>query len=149
MAGMYPISANERLVATPERCVLVMQRDLSPGHLANASAILSMSMGQRYPELIGAAWIDLAGNPHPGISKIGVPVLAAAVEDLRVLRQDAVRLGCDVIDCPAFAQQTMSYEEFATAMRDRRPDEIDYLGLALVGNKKTINKITGRLALWR
>lgn len=143
------LSANRRLTTTPERCVLVMQQNLSPGYLANASAILSMSIGQRYPELVGHVWIDLAGNSHAGISKVGIPVLAASVEDLRKLREDAVSLGCDVIDCPAFAQQTMSYEEFAMTMRDRRPEEIDYLGLALMGNKKAINKVTGRLGLWR
>jgi len=43
----------------------------------------------------------------------------------------------------------MSYEEFALTMRNRRPEEINYLGLALMGNKKTINKVTGRLELWR
>lgn len=145
----FGLPANERLASTPERCVLVMQLNLSPGYLANASAILSMSIGQRYPELIGDVWLDRDGNFHAGISKIGIPVLAAVSEDLRKLREDAVHLGCDVIDCPAFAQQTMSYEEFAMTMRDRKPEEIDYLGLALLGSKKTISKITGRLGLWR
>jgi hypothetical protein len=32
---------------------------------------------------------------------------------------------------------------------ERILEEIDYLGLALIGNKKTINKVTGRLGLWR
>jgi hypothetical protein len=149
LVGEYAAPANARLAAAPERCVLVMQQNLNSGHLANAAAILSMSIGQRYPELIGATWVDHAGNSHAGISRVGIPVLAAAVEDLRRLRAGAIRLGCDVIDCPVFAQQTMSYEEFATTMRERIPEEIDYLGLALIGNKKTINKVTGRLGLWR
>jgi hypothetical protein len=149
LVGDYALPMNPRLAAAPERCVLVMQQNLSPAHLANASAILSMSIGQRYPELIGAAWVDHSGNSHAGISKVGIPVLASTVEDLQKLREEAVRRGCDVIDCPVFAQQTMSYEEFATTMGNRRPDEIDYLGLALIGNKKTINKVTGRLGLWR
>jgi hypothetical protein len=88
LVGEYAPPGNARLAAAPERCVLVMQQNLNSGHLAKCLRDLSISIGQRYPELIGAAWVDHVGNSHAEISKVGIPILAAAVEDLRKLRED-------------------------------------------------------------
>lgn len=131
----------------PERCVLIMQRGLPIGRLVNACAILSITIGQRYPQIVGSPWSDNSGISHAGITRIGIPVLTALPEELKTIREKARSSCCEVVDCPTFAQRTMNYEEFVSEMQACAPEEIDYLGLALIGEKRTISTITKKLGL--
>ena len=56
---------------------------LSNGLATNAAAVLALTAGARYPQLVGDALIDRAGRAVPGLIPIGIPVLAAAATELR------------------------------------------------------------------
>ena len=47
------------------------------------------------------------------------------------------------------AQTSRTYEEHTKKMAASPPEELEYLGVALHGDKKLVNKLTGSLPLLR
>jgi hypothetical protein len=133
----------------PQRCVAVIDAGLPAGKAANAAAVMALTMGARHPGLVGDALVDCAGNAHPGLIPIGIPVLGAPKDDLPRIRRRAVEAGIEVIDFPIQGQQTNDYAEFRRLMSDTAPDRIEYLGIMLLGAKKKIGRIVGKYALLR
>jgi hypothetical protein len=43
----------------PERCVIVVHKDLSVGHAANAAAVVALTLGQRHPALVGEPFVEV------------------------------------------------------------------------------------------
>ncbi|HTJ98435.1 MAG TPA: DUF2000 family protein, partial [Bordetella sp.] len=54
----------------PERCVVVVDKQLPAGRAANAAAVLALTIGQRYPALVGQPLVDASGVEHPGLIPI-------------------------------------------------------------------------------
>ncbi|GGC89132.1 DUF2000 domain-containing protein [Undibacterium terreum] len=131
----------------PSRCVIVLDKDLPVGKLANAAAVIALTIGQRHPALVGAPLVDASGFAHPGLIPIGVAMLAASGVELQKLRADALAAGCDVVDFPVQGQMTKNYEEFQSAVVQIPVESLQYLGVALIGQKKSIARIVGKLEL--
>lgn len=131
----------------PTRCVIVVDRDLPRGRLANAVAVIALTVGQRHPMLVGEPLVDGTGFAHPGLIPIGVALLAASRDELPAIRDRALAAGCDVVDFPVDGQQTKDYQTFRDAVAALAPEVISYTGVALVGQKKDISKIVGKLDL--
>ncbi len=133
----------------PERCVIVVDKDLPVGHAANAAAVVALTIGHRHAALVGEAFADASGVTHPGLIPVGITVLSAPGNDLSEIRRKALEAKCDVVDFPREGQQTTNYQAFreATAMADSQT--MKYLAVALVGGKKEVSKIVGHLALLR
>jgi hypothetical protein len=106
-----------------------------------------MTLGTRVPGLIGPDYDDAAGDTHPGLIAIGLPILRAPADELPALRARAVAAEVGVIGFPVNGHQTNDYDAFR-AMVASTP-ELGYLGLALYGPAKTIRSLTGSLALLR
>lgn len=131
----------------PTRCVIVMDKDLPVGRSVNAAAVTALTVGERHPVLVGEPLIDGSGFAHPGLIPIGIAVLAATQDELREIRRKGLEVGCDVIDFPVEGQQTTNYQAFREAVSVIPPEEMKYVSVALVGQKKEISKIVGKLGL--
>lgn len=131
----------------PERCVIVVADDLPVGRAANAAAVIALTVGQRHPSLVGAPLIDACAVEHPGLTFIGVTVLAAGSNDLSSIRAKGLEANCDVIDFPVQGQQTTNYAAFREAVAQVGTADLRYVGVALVGPRESIKKIVGNLAL--
>ncbi|APG87270.1 hypothetical protein SAMCCGM7_pC0064 (plasmid) [Sinorhizobium americanum CCGM7] len=80
------------------RCAFVIDQTLPRGLIANAAAILAMTLGKERPDLIGHAVHDADGNCHQGITTIVMPMLMSDAGGLMELRiraaaQEASGLG--------------------------------------------------------
>jgi hypothetical protein len=128
----------------PTRCTIIMDSCLSGGLLANAIAVIALTAGRRHHVLLGEPLVDASGEIHPGLIPTGIPMLCTNQEDLKALRKAALEKGCDVIDFPIEGQRTKNYEEFLSITRNIPSEDMKYLGIALVGAKKTISKLTGK-----
>jgi len=135
----------------PERCVIILDEQLSPGRAANAAAVIALTIGQRHPELVGEVLIDASGEQHPGLIPIGISVLSASTDELTALRQRAVQTQEieDIVDFPVQGQQTKNYAEFINAVAQTPLDALSYVGIALIGKKKTISKLVAKKNLFR
>ena len=54
-----------------------------------------------------------------------------------------------VVDFSDLAQSCKTYDEFIGKMGGASEADLTYLGLAICGPKKKVNKLTGRMALLR
>ena len=132
-----------------KRCVAVIDAQLPVGKAANAAAVMALTMGARHPDLVGEVLVDNAGNSHPGLIPIGIPVLGAPKDDLPRIRRKAVDAGIEVIDFPTQGQQTNDYAEFRRLMSGTEPERVEYLGVMLLGGRKKVGRIVGKYSLLR
>ncbi len=133
----------------PARCVVVVDQALPPGLAANATAVLALSIGARFPQLPGHDPVDADGFAHAGLIPMGLPVLSAPGDRLTALRAAAIDAGLTVIDFPTVGQQTTDYDAFAAAVLGTPSAELTYLGIALCGSNRPVRKLTGGFPLLR
>ncbi|WP_312630874.1 DUF2000 domain-containing protein [Pantoea piersonii] len=130
------------------RCVMILQNDLAPGKAANAAAVIALTLGQRHPALVGDPLQDADASRYPGLIPLGIPVLAASHAEMDDLRARCAELACDLVLFPEQGQTTTDYAAFSAAMREIPAKEWRLLGLALVGEKQSVRKLTSKLKLF-
>jgi hypothetical protein len=132
------------------KCVLVIDGDLPAGLIANTAAVLSMSLGRRFPELIGPDVEDSQGRRHLGITTIVMPILRGSSERLQQIRSqagegpDSELTVIDVTDC---AQQTKTCADYSRRLGEAPAERLRYLGLCLYGPEAQVRSLTGSLPL--
>lgn len=134
------------------KCVVVLDGDLPVGLIANTAAILGMTLGKRLPEMVGPDVRDRSGWEHLGIVEFPVPVLRGSPEGIRALRErlrepDFQEL--TAVDFSDMAQSCKTYGEFTERMGETAEEKLRYLGLALCGARKEVDRLTGSLPLLR
>lgn len=135
-----------------EKCVIVMDERLPLGVAANTAAILGITMGMKMPDVVGEDVPDAQGNAHTGIIQFPVPVLKGDAETLKRLRTRLLEPGFEtltVVDFSELAQSCKTYGEFIGKMAQTPEAELSYIGIALCGDRKKVNKLTGNLPLLR
>ncbi|WP_336754978.1 DUF2000 domain-containing protein [Pantoea sp. USHLN298] len=130
------------------RCVMILNASLPPGKATNAAAVMALTLGQRHPALVGDALEDASAHPSPGLIPVGIPVLAATPEQLSLLREKGELTGCDMVLFPEEGQSTTDYQALSAAMRQQPRQQWRLLGVAVVGEKKALRKLTANLALF-
>ena len=135
-----------------EKCVLIIDENLPVGIMANTAAILGITLGMKMPGVVGDDVADKDGNVHIGIIKFPVPILKGNKELIKELRSKLFSAEYNdvmVADFSDLAQSCKTYNEFMDKMADCPEKDLSYIGIALCGNKKKINKLTGNLPLLR
>lgn len=135
-----------------EKCVIVVDENLPLGIIANTSAILGITMGMKMPDVVGNDVFDLEGNPHMGIIQFPIPILKGNTEILKALRTKLFEpqfAELTVVDFSDLAQGCKTYDEFTHKMANTLEAKLNYIGIAICGNKKQINKLTGNMPLLR
>lgn len=135
-----------------EKCVIVVDENLPLGIIANTAAILGITMGMKMPDVVGNDVLDLEGNAHMGIIQFPVPILKGNTEILKKLRTrlfDPQFSELTVVDFSDLAQGCKTYNEFIGKMANTSESRLNYIGIAVCGNKKQINKLTGSMPLLR
>jgi hypothetical protein len=134
------------------KCVIVVDHSLPVGLLANASAVLAMSIGNKIQDIIGEDVLDRDGSLHRGITRLTVPVLKGDAERIRSLRDRLMNLekgNLFFVDFCDLAQQSRDYGHYASRMRQTPSNGLNYLGIAICGPDKTVTSLTGNLGLLR
>ncbi len=135
-----------------EKCVIVVDENLPLGVIANTAAILGITMGMKMPDVVGNDVLDLEGNPHMGIIQFLVPILKGNTKILNKLRTKLFEMQFSeltVVDFSDLAQGCKTYNEFTHKMANTSESKLNYIGIAVCGNKKQINKLTGSMPLLR
>ncbi|CAB1251813.1 DUF2000 domain-containing protein [Clostridium sp. MT-14] len=134
------------------KCVMVINEDLPLGVIANTSAILGITLGKHIPELVGKDAADASGKKHLGIITIPVPILKGNKEIIRELREKLYTSDFDdviAVDFSDVAQSCNVYSEYLQKVSTVLENQHTYFGIAIFGNKKKINKLTGSMPLLR
>ena len=141
---------NNKDLAT-KKCVIVIDHSLPVGVIANTAAVLSINLGKIMPEIVGHDHKDNAGDNHHGVTTIAIPILKGSGPLLKEMRQavKAYEPNLTVIDLITATQTTKSYADYVHQYENTPIEHLEYLGLALYGEMKVVNKFTGSLGLLR
>jgi len=132
----------------PRKCVIVVDKALPIGLLANATAVLGVSLGRLAIESVGPDVDDAAGVSHRGITTIPIAVLGATSADVLAIASAARALSdVVVVDFTDAAQTSKSYADYTTGTRSDA--ELRYLAVLLYGDKAAITQLTSSLPLLR
>lgn len=134
-----------------EKCVLILDAALPAGIAANTAAILGISLGMKLPDVVGADVFDGKGMRHLGIIQFPVPVLKGNAQILHEIREKLFQPEFEtltVVDFSELAQGFRTYEEFTAKMTETAPENLKFLGLAICGQKRSVNRLTGNLPLF-
>lgn len=134
------------------KCVFVIDHNLPLGLIANTAAVLSLSLGQRNPDLVGPDLRNKDGEAHAGITTIVMPILKGDKNVIHTLCKKAKSMadsGLQVIDVTDAAQTTRNYADYAHKLSERSSDDLRFLGVCLYGPHDVVKSLTGNLPLLR
>lgn len=132
------------------KCVMVIDKNLPSGLLVNTAGLLGATLGRREAAIIGPDIPDASGGNHAGILNITLPILAADADTIKTIREKAIKAGgLLVVDFTETAQKSLKYEDYTEKLAATPEAELKYLGVALYGPKKQVNKLVGNLPLLR
>lgn len=130
------------------KMVVIIATDAPIGVALNTAALLGVGLGRHHDDTVGPDTADAAGTPHTGMCAYPIPILRA--DDLGTLRaQAAARPDITVHDMHQVAQRARTYEQMSATLSGTKPEDIQYLGLALYGPRAAVDSLTGALPLYR
>ena len=135
-----------------EKCVMVIDENLPLGLIANTAAIMGITLGKKMPEVVGEDVKDQDENSHLGIIEFPVPILKSSAQIIKEIREKLYQpdfQDLTVVDFSDLAQGCRTYDEFIEKMANAPESSLQYLGLAICGAKKKVNKLTGSMPLLR
>ena len=130
----------------------VIDEHLPSGIIANTAAIMGITLGKKMPEVVGADVTDKTGNEHLGIIEFPVPILKGNAEKIKEIRKKLFEpdfSDLTVVDFSDLAQGCKTYDEFIEKMNGVSESDLNYFGVAVCGEKKKVNKLTGSMPLLR
>ncbi|MGI8386961.1 DUF2000 domain-containing protein [Robertmurraya sp. P23] len=134
------------------KCVMVIEADMQTGLIANTAAVLALTLGKKVEGIIGPTVKDGSGNLHTGITTTPIPILkgnSLIIKELRDKVYEDEFFDLLVVDFSNAAQTTKNYDEYTQKIAAYSANDLEYLGLALYGDKKKVNKLTGSMGLLR
>ena len=132
------------------KVVLVLNRDLPVGLLANAAAVLGFSVASHIPGGVGRDVYDADGALHQGITRVPLPVLATSPERLISIRNRAGSTdGVGFVDFVDVAQRSTDYAQYEALLGVTPLSAMTILGLCVYGSPEGVRTITGNLPLLR
>ena len=135
-----------------DKCVIVIDENLPLGIIANTAAILGITLGMKYPSVVGCDVKDADNNIHSGIIEFPVPILKSNRNALNALSKTLKEELFDdltIVDFTDLAQSCKTYDEFIEKMKGVSESDLNYFGVAICGEKKKVNKLTGSMPLLR
>jgi len=134
------------------KCVMVIDEALPLGIITNTAAVMGVTLGKQFPQMVGADVFDQTGNCHLGIIEFPIPILKGNALLIKKLREQLYQpefSGLTVVDFSDVAQGCKTYDEFIGKLADVPEADLNYFGLAICGSKKQVNKLTGSMPLLR
>lgn len=136
--------------AAEKKCVMVVDAGLPAGLAVNAAAVLAVTLGHKIEAIVGPDVADASGGLHIGLVDIPIPILRADADVLGDIRFRAIATdGLLVVGFTDVARTSKTYEDYTEMMAASAAEDLQYLGVALYGDKKPVNKLTGSLPLLR
>jgi Protein of unknown function (DUF2000). len=134
------------------KCVMVIDENLPQGIIANTAAVMGITLGKLFPDAVGQNVYDKTGNCHFGVIEFPVPILKGNADIIKELRENLYQpefSELTTVDFSDVAQSCKTYDEFISKLSDVPANELNYFGIAICGDKKQINKLTGNMPLLR
>ncbi|MGD0802710.1 MAG: DUF2000 domain-containing protein [Candidatus Bathyarchaeia archaeon] len=126
------------------KCVMIIDAGLPTGLKLNTAGLLGTTLGRKVESMIGPDVLDSSGEIHTGIINIPLPILSADSEAIKGIREKAMKtFALLVVDFTETAQREVRYEDYTWKLATTPSAELKYLGVAIYGPKKLVNKLVG------
>lgn len=138
--------------AQNNKVAIVVDGALPAGLAANTAAVLMLSIGNLVEGLLGPDLKDADGSTHVGITTMPIPILTADAGLVKEIRNKAANDADGelvVVDFTDRAQRTKTYDDYARLLEVASDADLRYLGVALYGPRKPVQRLTGSLPLLR
>ena len=135
-----------------DKCVMIIDESLPSGVIANTAAVMGITLGKNIPDIVGADVYDSTGREHLGIIEFPVPILKGDAKSIKAIREKLYEpefMDLTVVDFSDLAQGCKTYQEYIEKMGKVSETQLSYLGVAICGAKKKVNKLTGSIPLLR
>lgn len=134
-----------------EKCAIVIDDALPTGLAMNAAAVLALSIGDAYGETaLGPEVKDRDGQVHAAITEVPLPILKADTQALHgIVAKALAEPDVFLVDFTSAAQAARDYGTYIQAMEVTPAAEHVYVGVAVVGAKKAVQRLSGSLPLYR
>ncbi|NBB90150.1 MAG: DUF2000 family protein [Spirochaetes bacterium] len=130
------------------KATIVVNSSMPIGLIANTAAVLGVSLGGARPEIIGHDVVDASGTTHPGITGLPIPILSADDSRLKQLVLAArTNEELQVVPFNDIAQKCRSYSDYEASLSTSETRELSFLGVLLVGTKRSVSSLVGSLPL--
>lgn len=127
---------------------IVVDRGLPIGLISNCAAVLGVSLGATYPDLIGPDVQDQSGMAHRGITGLPLPILSASPDKLRDLFvASQAESSVTTISFTDVAQGCKTYEDYQQKLSNTPFQSLQFLGILIVGPHSAVSRLTGSLPL--
>ncbi len=130
-----------------QKISVVLDKSLATGVALNTCAHMLASLGSKIPQMIGKQVTDKSGFKHAGIPICANVILKADNSEIKKIVESAKNL--TVVDCAEECYTTQTDQEYVEAVSNHTKDTIKYIGVALFGEKKEVDKFTKNLSLWK
>ena len=134
------------------KCVILVDHTLPLGLIANTAAVLAISIGKKYEEIVGEDLMDRDQTLHRGITSIPIPVLKGEKELIWETRKKLLDMdleGLYYVDFCDVAQTSKTYDQYKSRLEKASAENLSYLGIALCGPEKIVSSLTGNIPLLR
>lgn len=134
------------------KVVMVIDKELPVGLIANTAAVLGASLGRLVDDLVGDDLTDADGNAHRGITTRTIPILGGTKEQLKAIRARLYEeefAEVATVDFNNIAQRSLDYDNYGRLLAAVGSDALAYLGVCLYGPPKKVNSLTGSIGLLR
>ncbi len=124
------------------KIAIVVREDLAVWQKLNVTAFLTTGIVGGRGDLIGEPYEDAAGNRYSPLVIQPVIVLSADAAGLRKIYDRAMGRG---VDLSLYIEEMFKTGHDAAnraAVKEIQPDDLNFVGLALREDKKTVDKIT-------
>ena len=127
------------------KTVLAVRKDLLPWQIANVSAFLAGGLAGTHSHIMGEPYKDAEGRGYAALIREPVFVFGATLEELRRTHQRALsrELVPAIYIEPMF--KTANDADNRAAVVACPADALDFVGIAVHGPRKIIDKITNGL----
>lgn len=132
------------------KCVMVINKDLPLGLIANTAAVLAVTIGNKNHDMIGEDVLDGSGSTHRGITQAVISILSGDSQLISALRQKLNQVGNDelfYVDFCDVAQRSKKYTEYKDNLANTAGERLNYLGIAIYGPNNRVDKLTGNIPL--
>lgn len=132
------------------KCVIIVDQTLPLGLIANTCAVLAVSIGQKIEGIVGEDVVDRDGTVHSGITQVSIPVLKGDPALIGSLRDRLVTMQAPdlfFVDFCDVAQKSRHYAQYKTRLGQTPAGQLRYLGIAICGDDRQVNSLTGNIGL--
>ena len=130
------------------RAAIVLNENLGPGYLANAAACIATGLFKDEKDVIGPG-IEGDFFTYIPITKIPVLIMKQSGKNWKDILNRAKKNKLKYMVFTREGQSTTSYDEYIGRVKGKPIEQVEVIGIGVIGEDDAVNKFGGDLPLLR